>query len=90
MLTEGRAKEFIYSAKRYAKQYQQVASELHDGIAFQSCESDKYSFGRILLHVNNEKLKFPLLDRMANECLSSNYKMRPNKRFKVTGTRSPT
>ena len=64
--------------KRYAKQYPQVAPEIHDGIAFQSCESDVYSFGQILLHVNNEKLKIPVLNRMANECLSSNYKMCPN------------
>lgn len=61
--------------KRYARRY---PPEVRDGIASQSCESDVYSLGRILLHVNDEKLKVPVLDRMAKECISPNYKMRPN------------
>ena len=36
-----------------------------------------YSFGRIFLRINDMKLKVPVLGRMANECLSLNYKVRP-------------
>ena len=67
----------INEKNRYAKQYPQVAPEVRQGIALQSYESDMYSFGRILLHVNNEKLKLPVLERMSNECLSARLKLRP-------------
>ena len=42
-----------------------------------SYESDIYSFGRILSQINSQKLRLPILTRMGEECLSSEYKRRP-------------
>lgn len=67
----------VEEQKRYAKQYPQVAPKVRQGIAPQSYKSDMFSFGRILLHVNKVRLKLPALGSMADECLSSNYKVRP-------------
>ena len=71
--------------KKYEKQYPQIAPEVRHGITAQSYESDIYSFGRILLEINNVKLKLSVLVRMADECPSSIYSYKPkSKRFVIT------
>ena len=67
----------IQQRRKYDKKYPQLALEVVQGVTSQSYESDIYSFGRILSQINSQKLRLPILTRMGEECLSSEYKRRP-------------
>ena len=66
----------IKDRERYKIYHPQVAPDVRDGIHKQSVLSDVYSYGRIMLSMN-EKLSLPAISSMANLCLKYNADDRP-------------
>lgn len=61
----------------YKKHHPQIAPEVRNGLEKQSFCSDIYSFGRIIQLINGEKLKIPVLYKMAEQCLDACSQKRP-------------
>ena len=55
----------------YKKHHPQITPEVRNGLEKQSFCSDIYSFGRIIQLINGEKLKIPVLYKMAEQCLDA-------------------
>ena len=55
----------------YKKHHPQIAPEVRNGLEKQSYCSDIFSFGRIIQRINEEKLKIPVLYKMAEQCLDT-------------------
>ena len=66
----------IKDRERYKKYHPQVAPDVRDGVHKQSVLSDVYSYGRIMLSIN-EKLVSSAVSSMANLCLEYNAGDRP-------------
>lgn len=63
--------------EKYKTHHPQVAPEVRNGISTQSFASDMYAFGRVLHQINLQKLKRPVVSRLAQQCLDQFHQRRP-------------
>lgn len=70
--------------EEYKQKHPQIAPDLRDGHCYQSPSTDIYSFGRVMLTINQHKLSLPALTSMSECCLKYNSAERPTTKSMYT------
>ena len=63
--------------KKYLHEHPQLPPDIISGRNSQSHASDVYAFGRVIKHVNKQKLRLPLLQSIGDLCMEENSCKRP-------------